>query len=210
LLLYGVLFIVCLSFIELKDLQTRSLRGMNGQSIFLVSLAMAPIHHFFVWFVWRGELCYQRISPLFGGKGFRIYAVGFAVIAIIRFLSVLLMGFIDAHSITIHWSITWILAPLMAALALYTIYSAMRYFGYDRAIGADHFFTEYREMPFVRKGVFRYTSNAMYAHGLLLFFLPGIWCSSETALILAGYHYIAAWIHYFCTEKTDINLIYVK
>ena len=91
---------------------------------------------------------------------------------------------------------------------IYTMYSVFRYFGYERAVGADNFFPEYREKPFVREGIYRYTSNAMYTYGLLIFFPIGIWCASDAALILAVYHYSAGWAHYFCTEKPDMHIIY--
>jgi len=205
---YGALLTICLITVDWKALSQQSLWGIQGRLIFILSLAMAPLHHFYVWYVWRSELCYHRISPLFKGKGFRVYGVGFAVIALVRVLSVLLVGVADDSSIKMHWVLTWIDGPLMAALALYAVYSTHRYFGYERAIGGDHFFDKYKEMPFVRKGIFRYSSNSMYMFGLMLILLPGIWCSSEAALILGVYHYIAGWIHYFCTERPDINVIY--
>ncbi|MFC1651115.1 methyltransferase [Candidatus Latescibacterota bacterium] len=143
-----------------------------------------------------------------GGHGFRAHSILFAVLAIIRIISVVLAGLVDYGSVSVHWSISWILAPAITLLVVYSFYSTFRYFGYERAVGADHFFPEYRTKQFVRKGIFKYSSNSMYTFAMLFLFIIGILCESKAAIYLAGYHYLTAWAHYFCTEKPDIKAIY--
>jgi hypothetical protein len=208
LILYMLLLWGSLSLVNWNYLGKQSLWGISGTGLFTISLLMAPLHHFYVWFVWRSELCYQNISPLFGQNGFRAYSIGFGVIGIARVLSVLLVGIVDYQSLHLNWAILWAIVAIIAVLVFYTFYSVRRYFGYERAVGADHFFQEYREMPFVRKGIFRFTSNAMYTFGMLILPLIGFVCESESALILGVYHYLAGWAHYYCTEKPDIQVIY--
>ena len=102
----------------------------------------------------------------------------------------------------------WVIVPVLTLLVGYTFYSIRKYFGFERAFGADHFFSKYRDMPFVREGIFKYSSNSMYAFGILLLPLIGIAMESELALLAGVYHYITGWLHYYCTEKPDIEIIY--
>jgi protein-S-isoprenylcysteine O-methyltransferase Ste14 len=101
-----------------------------------------------------------------------------------------------------------ILVILLAAPSLYLMYSIARYFGFERAFGIDHFDTSYTGKPLVKEGVFRYTSNGMYVFGLLILWIPGVLFSSLTALAAALFSHIYIWVHYFCTEKPDMNFIY--
>ena len=208
LILYVLLLGGSLGLVNCNYLEKQSLWIINGTDLFTISLLMAPLHHFYVWFVWRSELCYQNISPLFKGNGFRAYSIGFGIIAIARVLSVLFVGIADYQSLHLHWAILWTIIPVITLIVLYTLYSVRKYFGYDRTVGGDHFFQKYREMPFVRKGIFQYTSNAMYKFGILILPLMGLVCESESALLLGVYHYLAGWAHYYCTEKPDIGVIY--
>ena len=52
---------------------------------------------------------------------------------------------------------------------VYAMYSVKRYFGMARAAGADHFDSRYGNMPLVKEGIFRFTSNGMYIYAFLLF-----------------------------------------
>ena len=206
--LYVLLLWASLSLVDWNSLERQSLWGTSGTDLFAISILMALLHHFYVWFVWRSELCYRSISSLLGRNGFRVYSIGFAVIGIVRVLSVLLVGIVDYQSLHIHGPILWTIVAVFAVPMLYTFYSILRFFGYERAVGGDHFFHKYREMPFVRKGIFRFTSNAMYAFGLLILPLIGLICESESALTLGVFHYLTGWAHYYCTEKPDIQVIY--
>ena len=90
----------------------------------------------------------------------------------------------------------------------YLVYSVHRYFGFDRALGRDHFDVSYRDMPFVTKGIFRYTKNAMYTLGFLLLWMFGLVFLSQAALLAALFNHLYIWVHYACTEVPDIRRIY--
>ncbi|MGB6364439.1 MAG: methyltransferase, partial [Thermoanaerobaculia bacterium] len=94
------------------------------------------------------------------------------------------------------------------APAIYLFYSVKRYFGFERAFGIDHFDASYRTRPFVRKGIFRFTSNGMYIFGFFILWVPGLWFASVAALCVALFNHLYIWVHYFSTELPDIRRIY--
>jgi hypothetical protein len=83
-----------------------------------------------------------------------------------------------------------------------------RYFGLTRAFGIDHFDAFYRSLPFVRKGIFRFTRNGMYVYGFLILWVPALWFASLAALSVALFNHLYIWVHYFATELPDIRRIY--
>ena len=205
---FAVLIGLCSILIPWGYMAAQTFWGINGALLCIISIVIAPLHQFYVWFAWRSELCFKRISPLCGGKGFRVYTVGFGILIIARALSIVSVGIADCQTLPLHWIIRWVIVTIMGLSILYTFYSIYKYFGYDRATGADHFFPEYRNKPFVRKGMFRFTSNSMYTFGILIFPLIGLICGSGPAIIIGTYQYAGVWIHYFSTEKPDIKVIY--
>lgn len=92
--------------------------------------------------------------------------------------------------------------------AVYTGRSIERYFGVKRALGADHFREEYRKMPLVKKGAFKYSSNAMYTYAFLLMWAVALLTGSQAALALALFQHAYIWVHVYCTEAPDMQLIY--
>lgn len=88
------------------------------------------------------------------------------------------------------------------------MYSVARYFGLGRATGLDHFDLSYRTMPLVKKGIFKYSSNAMYTFAIPVFWSFGLLAGSEGALLLALFNHLFIWVHYYCTEKPDMDYIY--
>jgi hypothetical protein len=100
------------------------------------------------------------------------------------------------------------LALILAAPTFYLFYSVKRYFGFRRAFGIDHFDEAYRSLPMVRKGIFRFTPNGMYAFGFFLLWIPGLWFGSRAALCVAAFNHLYIWVHYYCTERPDMRRIY--
>ncbi len=93
--------------------------------------------------------------------------------------------------------------------AIYLFYSVEKYFGLDRACGMDHFYPEIaKDEPFVKQGIFKYTTNGMYKYGFLVLWIPGILLQSKAAIFIALYSHIYIWIHYYTTELPDIRIIY--
>ncbi len=91
---------------------------------------------------------------------------------------------------------------------VYTAISVNKYFGFKGAAGCDHFQLQFREMPLVKRGIFRFSSNAMYAFGFLLFWTIAICFDSAGALIVAAFSHIYFWVNYHATEKPDMRVLY--
>ena len=77
-----------------------------------------------------------------------------------------------------------------------------------RATGIDHFDPSYKDIPFERRGIFKWSSNAMYTFAVAVFFGFAISAGSKAMFVFAVYTYIGVWLHYFCTEKEDFKVIY--
>ena len=88
------------------------------------------------------------------------------------------------------------------------MYSVKRYFGFMRAAGIDHFDPEYKNIPFEKRGVFKWTPNAMYVFAINIFFALAFLAGSKAMFVYATYTTISIWLHYFCTEKEDYKFIY--
>ena len=173
-----------------------------------LGLFVAIAHHTFVWLSWRLELIYKWISKTFGDRGFNLYVTGFFILFFGRLATTIMLAYYDQGSIPLSPILKWLVVLIIASLSGYTFYSVARYFGMKRAAGADHFFEEYKTMPFVKEGIFKYSSNSMYSFGTLVVLLPGLIGNSRFALYLGLFNYIYAWVHYFCLEKPDIKRIY--
>ena len=79
----------------------------------------------------------------------------------------------------------------------------------DRAFGIDHFFPEkYKNVSMVKQGIFKHTSNGMYIFGFLTLWIPGILLKSKAAILIALFHHLYIWVHYYFTEKPDMKIIY--
>ena len=59
---------------------------------------------------------------------------------------------------------------LLMGLIGWTMHSVLKYFTINRALGGNHFFDEYLNMPKVDQGAFRYSADAMYT-----FVFAGLW-----------------------------------
>lgn len=172
------------------------------------SIALPVIHQVWVVICWRLELHTRALSRSLGHWGFRVYALGFALFSAGRIYSVIAISI--ANQGTVHLD-QWFLkavALLIAVPTMYLFYSVARYFGFRRALGADHFDPRYRDKPMVRKGIFRFTRNGMYTFGFGLIWLPGLLWASQAGLLAAAFSHLYIWVHYFCTELPDMRRIY--
>ena len=88
------------------------------------------------------------------------------------------------------------------------MYSVSRYFGMMRAAGADHFDPRYRDLPLVKEGIFRFTNNGMYIYAFLLFWAIAVGFNSSAALAVAVFSHAYIWVHFFATEKPDMDYLY--
>ena len=60
----------------------------------------------------------------------------------------------------------------------------------------------------VREGAFAWTSNAMYALVFLGLWSVALFTGSLAALAAALFQHAYIWVHYYCTELPDMDLIY--
>jgi hypothetical protein len=183
--------------------------GLSTGGWLILAVILPIIHQFYVVTLWRGELYYQWLSKKFGERAFRIWAIGFMVLFLSRPITILGLGAADRGSQPIP---LWLNIPLIVAcilICLYMAYSFVKFFGVKRALGMDHFDPDlYRDLPFVREGIFKWSSNAMYTYAFLALWLIGLIFQSRAALLGALFNHLFIWAHYFFTELPDIKSIY--
>jgi hypothetical protein len=185
-----------------------ALWGWSARTWFWVVVLTAVLHQSYVWLTWRLELHAGLLTRVFRDAAFPLFKAGFAVLALSRLL-ILPLAVANRGTLQLPGVVRWGASAAFLALSGYLFYSVLRYFGIDRATGADHFDPEARAWPLVDEGIFRYTSNGMYVFGFLLLWVPGLALESFGALVAAAFHHAYIWIHYHCTEKPDMEFIYV-
>ena len=198
-----LLFYVSLQLVNFEN-SLNNFLGISAKNWFLFSMMTPLFHQGYVWLCWRSELCWKTISRTIGFKG---YVLIFFIVSILRFFSVGLCFADYGTWFTPGW-IAWSVSVLIFIPFIYTIYSIKKYFGFMRATGIDHFDLNYKNIPFEKRGIFKWSSNAMYTFALAVFFGFAISAGSKAMFIFAAYTYIGGWLHYFCTEKEDFKVIY--
>lgn len=193
---------------RLEEFAAGQLWGAGAAIWFWIAVALAVAHEVYVWICWRMELHGARLSRWLGARAFTIYAAGFAVLGVSRAVAVFLVAIANRNTLPFDPTVLRALAVIVLLPALYLFFSVHRYFGFRRAFGADHFDSRYRTMPFVREGIFRYTSNGMYVFGFLLLWSAGLWFASVAGLAAALFNHLYVWVHYFATERPDMRRIY--
>jgi len=198
-----VLFYIGFQFVDLSS-NANTFLGMDAFEWFLVAMTIPLVHQTYVWICWRSELCWKSISNTIGFKG---YVIIFFILIISR-LSAIVLCFVDYGSLYKPGWLAWILGLILFIPGVYTMYSIKKYFGFLRAAGADHFDPKYRNLPFENRGIFKWTPNAMYVFAIGIPFSFAVATGSQSMFVVAIYTYISIWLHYFCTEKPDIAIIY--
>ena len=198
-----VLFYIGAQFVNLES-NYNTFFGISALKWFLIAMSIPLIHQVYVWLCWRSELCWKSISNTIG---FKVYVIIFFVLIISR-LSAVVLCFVDYGSLYVPGWFAWSLSIIIFIPGVYTMYSVKKYFGFLRAAGADHFESKYRDMPFERRGIFKWTPNAMYVFAIGIPFSFAVATGSKSMFIIAIYTYISIWLHYFCTEKEDFKVIY--
>ena len=198
-----ILYYVALQMVDFEN-NSNVFLGISVKNWFLFSMMTPFLHQGYVWLCWRSELCWKTISRTIG---FKAYVLIFFIIAILR-LSGIGLAFADYGSwFTPGW-IEWSISVLIFIPFIYTIYSIKKYFGFMRATGIDHFDPNYKNIPFEKRGIFKWSSNAMYTFAIPVFFGFAFSSGSKAMFIFAAYSFIGVWLHYFCTEKEDFKVIY--
>ena len=179
--------------------------GYPSPVLFWIAIAFPIMHQIFVWVTWRFKL-----QPLCAAAAltFPVYLAIFFVLFAGRFVSLLTLSWVDRGSLQLPIIPQVVLTAFFIVPGVYAMYSVWRYFGFGRAAGADHFDLRYRDMPLVRQGIFRFTNNGMYLYAFFLFWAIAFAFNSLAAIIVAGYSHVYIWVHFYATEKPDMEYLY--
>lgn len=187
-----------------------ALWGISTQVWFWLAVAAPIVHQLYVWIVWRLELYKNSFTSRLGlQKAFNIYRVGFSILFVSRLIFITILALSSRNSLAIDPLFSYLVAATITPAVIYLFYSVKVYFTIDRAFGIDHFDKEYNE-PYVKGGIFRYTDNGMYIFGLMILYLPGLLLFSKAAMVVALFNHLYIWVHYYCTERPDMQVIYGK
>jgi protein-S-isoprenylcysteine O-methyltransferase Ste14 len=195
-------------YLGLPTLDGSTWLGISDTTWFYAAILVAIIHQVLVWFVFRTQLLFALFSRLFGKQDMVVWGIIFVPLLLLRPLLTLALGLADYGSLQPWRGPQIILGLLLLIPALYTLWSVARYFGLPRALGGDHFRQRYRNMPLVKKGAFKYSSNAMYAFAFLLLWAIALLTGSQAALAVALFQHAYIWVHMYCTEAPDMRAIY--
>jgi hypothetical protein len=176
--------------------------------VVVISVVLGVLHQLWVALFWRLELDSSGVSRRFGSSGFVVFAVGFLFLFASRFASLFVLAPLNRATIAVPSLCRLIPAGALAALGLWGMDSVFRHFGIRRALGLDHFEPSIRRAGLVRGGAYRLTRNVMYVFVTPLFFLPALLWASVAGLVVGAFHYLAVWVHYYCTELPDMEVIY--
>ena len=198
-----ILFYIGAQLVDLKS-NTNTFIGISALGWFMIAMSIPIIHQAYVWVCWRSELCWKTISKTIG---FKAYAIIFFILGLSRF-SAIVLCFVDYGSLYKPGILAWVISIIFFIPGIYTMYSVKKYFGFLRAAGADHFDPKYRDMPFEKRGIFKWSPNAMYVFAIGIPFAFAVATGSQSMFVVATYTYISVWLHYFCTEREDFKIIY--
>ena len=192
------------------DIINGTLWGVNTQKWFWIAIIIPILHQTYVWLIWRLELYQNTFSSHYGVKrAFRVYTIGFSILFISRLISIIILAFSNKNSLLTNPLIVYLLVAIITPFVIYLFYSVKKYFTIERAYGIDHFDKNYNE-PYEKRGIFRLSDNGMYVFGLMILYLPGLLLLSKAALVVALFNHIYIWVHYYCTERPDMEEIYGK
>ena len=209
-LISAIVLVVALRifFESIPGMSEGGLWHISSRSWFWLAVGVPVVHQVYVWLIWRLELYRRTFTSRYGvPEAFRAYAIGFAVLFVGRLISIGLLSASNQGTLAVDPRLPLLVAALIAPLVLYLFYSVKKYFGVGRALGIDHFDRNYNE-TLVKGGIFRYTNNGMYIFGLMILYLPGLLLLSPAALLVALFNHIYIWVHYYCTERPDMKVIF--
>jgi hypothetical protein len=189
-------------------LNTGSWWGIQDTVWFWLVIGLAIGHQGLVWWVWRSQLGWSVFSHLFGRYDLLAWGMLFMPLLIARPILVGCLAIANRGSLALPLPISGGLGVVLLGPALYTLWSVGRYFGIPRAIGGDHFRSHYRTMPLVNEGAFAWSNNAMYTFAFLGLWAMALLIGSQAALSAVLFQHAYIWVHFYCTEKPDMDLLY--
>jgi hypothetical protein len=203
-LIPGAIFIAGSSLYEQTGL------GKPVSFWFYACIGTAIVHQLVVWFVWRTQLIFSLFSRVFGKFDMFVWESLFLPLLVLRPILLMALGIADSDSLGSYRNFQIMAGLILLIPSAYTLWSVMKFFGFKRGIGGDHFRNSYRELPLVKKGAFKYSSNAMYSYAFLIFWAIALLTGSRAALAIALFQHAYIWVHMYCTENPDMQVIYRK
>ena len=176
---------------------------------FLAAIAFTLLHQILVAIVFRLQLHLNLMVRMFGKYALIIWGIIFLPLLVLRPTLVLMAGLADTSELLpiapmYHLPV----GAILLIPAIWGMHSVIKYFTIPRALGGDHFYDRYANMPMVREGIFKYSSNAMYTFVFIGFWAIAILTNSWNALVLAAFNHAYIWVHMYCTEGPDMRVIY--
>ncbi len=187
-----------------------SLWGMDALGWARLTIRAALIHQVMVAIIWRLQLHFALMSRLFGRRALAVWGAMFLPFLAARPILLLLAGLADQGSLGGSRALQAALGLALLVPAIWGAHSVAKYFTIPRALGGDHFEDRYLNMPLVREGIFRYTPNAMYGVVFLGLWGIALLCGSRVALVLALFQHAYIWVHMYCTETPDMEVLYKR
>jgi hypothetical protein len=204
------LLLVAVAFLARGNVLDGHLWGIDTQTWLWTAIAVPVAHQVMVALLWRGQLHYGWMTNWFGKNDFLVFKALFTVLFVARPVLLILLGISNFGTLTMKPFLAYVLAGILLIPFAYTMYSVIHYFGINRAYGIDHFDPSYRNNPFVKQGMFKYTDNAMYKFGFLVLWSIALAFLSKAALLAAAFNHLYIWVHFYFTELPDIRHIYGK
>jgi hypothetical protein len=207
--LHLIVLLLGVYFLATGDVLSGQLWGIGTQTWLWIAIGIPVLHQFIVALLWRAELYHNQMTGWFGNQAFTVFKVIFTVLFVGRPVTLILLGISNANTLNLNPALAYVIAGILFIPFAYTMYSVFHYFGVDRAYGEDHFKPAlYKDRPFIKQGMFRFTDNAMYKFGFLILWAIALVFLSKAALLAAAFNHLYIWVHYYFTELPDIEFIY--
>ena len=185
-----------------------SFLGLSTMTWAYTTIAIGLIHQSIVAVVFRLQLHFDIMVRLFGGNALKVWSVIFLPFLIARPLLLIAVGIADYGTLGGDRTIQLAIGALLLPLAVWTMHSVLKYFSINRALGGDHFYDEYLNMPLVNEGAFKYSASAMYTFVFTALWGIGLLLGSWNAIVLALFYHAYIWVHMYCTEDPDMRVLY--
>ncbi|MEE9387511.1 MAG: PEMT/PEM2 methyltransferase family protein [Paracoccaceae bacterium] len=173
-----------------------------------IAMAIALFHQSMVAVVFRAQLHLNLMVRLFGDNALKIWGAMFLPFLALRPITVLIAGLADAGSLAGDRTLQLATGAILMIPAIWGMHSVIKHFTINRALGGDHFYDKYANMPMVTQGIFKYSSNAMYSFVFLGLWAIALLTGSWNAIVLALFNHAYIWVHMYCTEDPDMKIIY--
>jgi hypothetical protein len=185
--------------------------GLDVVSWYWIAILVPILHQIIIAPLWKLELSSQRLTNFFGStdRAFTFFRVVFALFFVPRLFIAIPISWLTRETLDqASGAVFFVLALVLTPIVIFGWYSVIRYFGIPRAFGADHFYPEYRKLPMVNKGIYKYTSNAMYVFVLAIVWVPAAYMGSLPGLLVGVFNHAWVWVHYYFIEQPDMDYIY--